>query len=91
MHTFGVSSLSLNLFARGDRRRASRTTDTIIRNGAKFKNIIKNLSNVENFQSGVASIRVKKFSISNLIAKVVDSFQKKAKEKGYFPLGCEGC
>ena len=55
--------------------------DTIIRNGAKLKDIIENLSNVENFQSGVARIRMRKFSLSNLIVEIANSFRETAKEK----------
>lgn len=55
--------------------------DTIIRSGAKLKEIIENLSNVENFQSGVARIRMRKFSLANLISEVLASFQEIAKEK----------
>ncbi|MBT7017718.1 MAG: GAF domain-containing protein, partial [Anaerolineae bacterium] len=55
--------------------------DTIIRSGAKLKEIIENLSNVENFQSGAARIRMRKFSLSNLVTKVAKSFLESAKEK----------
>ena len=55
--------------------------DIIIRSGAKLKEIIENLSSVENFQSGVARIRMEKISISKLIAKIADSFQERAKKK----------
>ncbi len=55
--------------------------DTIIRSGAKLKEIIENLSNVENFQSGAARIRMKKFSLSSLVTKVANSFMESAKEK----------
>ncbi|MBT3315844.1 MAG: GAF domain-containing protein [Anaerolineae bacterium] len=55
--------------------------DTIISSGAKLKEIIENLSNVQNFQSGAASIRMKKFSLPNLIKENIDAFQEKAKDK----------
>ncbi len=55
--------------------------DIIIRSGAKLKEIIENLSSVENFQSGAARIRMEEILISNLIAKVADSFREMVKEK----------
>ncbi|MBT7075780.1 MAG: GAF domain-containing protein [Anaerolineae bacterium] len=55
--------------------------DTIIRSGGKLKEIIENLSNVENFQSGAARIRMMKFSLSNLITQTTDSFRGAAQEK----------
>ncbi len=55
--------------------------DTIIRSGGKLKEIIESLSNVENFQSGAARIRMMKFSLPNLIQQTADSFQNMAKEK----------
>ena len=55
--------------------------DTIIRSGGRLKEIIENLSNVENFQRGVARIRMMKFSLPNLIIKKADSFQEIAKGK----------
>jgi len=55
--------------------------DSIIRNGAKLKDIIKNLSNEQNAQIGAARIRMEKISVPDLLAKVVDSFQEMAKEK----------
>ena len=55
--------------------------DTIISNGAKLKEIIESLSNVDNFESGAARIRMKKFSLSSLIRKLAISFEKRAQEK----------
>jgi len=55
--------------------------DTIVRSGGKLKEIIENLSNVENFQSGAARIRMMKFSLPNLINNTADSFQGLAEEK----------
>ncbi len=55
--------------------------DIIIRNGGRLKEIVENLSNVENFQSGAARIRMAKFSFPNLVTKIADSFQGSAKEK----------
>ncbi len=55
--------------------------DIIIRSGGRLKEIIENLSDVENFQSGAARIRMMKFSLPNLVSKVTESFQGSAKEK----------
>ncbi len=55
--------------------------DIIIKNGGKLKTIIENLSNIENFQSGAARIRMARFSLPELVAKTTQSFQPKAKEK----------
>ena len=55
--------------------------DTIIRSGAKLKEIIENLSNVDNFQSGAARIRMRKFSLPNLVEQTIDSFQNEADHK----------
>ena len=52
--------------------------DTIIRSGAKLKDIIENLSNVDNFQSGAARVRMRKFSLPNLIHKTTEAFQAEA-------------
>ena len=55
--------------------------DIIIRSGGKLKEIVENLSNVENFQSGAARIRMMKFSLPNLIRQNVDLLQEISKEK----------
>ena len=55
--------------------------DVIIRSGGKLKDIIENLSNVENFESGAARIRMRQFSLSDLVRNTTNSFQKKAHEK----------
>jgi signal transduction histidine kinase len=55
--------------------------DTIIRSGGRLKEIIENLSDVENFQSGAARIRMVKFSLPNLVRQTSHSFQGTAKEK----------
>lgn len=55
--------------------------DTIIRSAAKLKEIIENLSNVENYQSGVARIRMRKFSLPNLIIQTAEQHQAEAVEK----------
>jgi signal transduction histidine kinase len=55
--------------------------DTIIRNASKLKDIIENLSNVDNFESGAARIRQHKVSIARVIKDVVASFSDMAKQK----------
>jgi signal transduction histidine kinase len=55
--------------------------DTIIRNASKLKDIIENLSNVDNYQSGAARIRQRKVSIAQVIEDVVASFSDMAKQK----------
>ena len=55
--------------------------DTIINSGAKLKEIIENMSNVDNYQSGAASLRMRKISINNLIKNIVTAHQEKAKTK----------
>ncbi|MBT3337427.1 MAG: GAF domain-containing protein [Anaerolineae bacterium] len=55
--------------------------DTIIRSGAKLKEIIENMSNVKNFQSGAARLRMRKFSLANLLLDSINVFQEAAQEK----------
>ena len=55
--------------------------DMIIRSAGRLKEIIENLSSVENFQSGAARIRMVKFSLPNLVRQTSNSFQGMAKEK----------
>lgn len=52
--------------------------DAIIRSGARLKEIIENLSNVENYQSGAARIRMRKFSLPNLIIQTAERHQADA-------------
>jgi signal transduction histidine kinase len=55
--------------------------DTIIRAASKLKEIIENLSNVDNFQTGMATLRNRIFSVSRLILELIDSYQAEAKSK----------
>ena len=59
----------------------SEQLDTIIRNASKLKEIIENLSSVDNYESGVARIRQNKVSIGRVIEDVVASFSDMAKQK----------
>ncbi len=52
--------------------------DTIIRNAARLKEIIENLSNMDNFESGAARIRRRRVSIPRLVEEVIVSFQNDA-------------
>jgi signal transduction histidine kinase len=56
--------------------------DAIIRNAARLKEIIENLSNVDNYQSGAARLRQRQVSIVQVVEDVVASFQEMAKQKG---------
>ncbi len=55
--------------------------DTIISSGAKLKEIIEDMANVENFQSGAARLRMRKFSLATLLLDAINSFQEIAQEK----------
>jgi signal transduction histidine kinase len=59
----------------------SEQVDAIIRNATKLKDIIENLSNVDNYQSGSARIRQGQISMARVVMEVVDSFQEIAKQK----------
>jgi len=60
----------------------SEQVDAIIRNATKLKDIIENLSNVDNYQTGLARIRQRQISMARIAEEVADSFQKTAKQKG---------
>jgi len=55
--------------------------DAIIRNASKLKEIIEDLSSVDNYQSGMARLRQRKVSVSRIIEDVVASFQQMAAQK----------
>jgi signal transduction histidine kinase len=55
--------------------------DTIIRAASKLKEIIEDLSNVDNFQTGMATLRARIFSVSRLIFELIDSYQADANAK----------
>ena len=55
--------------------------DTIIGSGAKLKEIIENMSNVDNYQSGAARLRMRKVSVVALIKDVIKRHQEKADAK----------
>lgn len=56
--------------------------DTIIRSATRLKEIVESLSNVENYQAGLARIRQRKVSIVSVIREVVASFEEMARQRG---------
>ncbi len=56
--------------------------DTIIRNATRLKEIIENLSSVDNYQTGGASLRSRKVSVTRIIEDVTASFRGMAAQKG---------
>lgn len=52
--------------------------DTIIRSATRLKSIIENLSSVDNFQNGMASLRSRMVSIKRLVEDTVAGFQPEA-------------
>ncbi len=63
----------------GDRHQEQ--VDAIIRSATKLKEIIENLSTVDNYQSGGASLRSRKISVSRLIEDVTIAFRDMAAKK----------
>ena len=55
--------------------------DTIIRNATRLKEIVENLSNMGNYEAGVASIRQSTVSIPGIIEDVASAFQDMANSK----------
>ena len=56
--------------------------DVIIRSATKLKEIIESLSSVDNYQTGGASLRSRKVSITRIIEDVSASFRDMAAQKG---------
>lgn len=56
--------------------------DAIIRNASRLKEIIENLTSVDNYQTGGALIRPRKVSIARIIEDVSASFGDMAQKKG---------
>ncbi len=56
--------------------------DTIIRSATKLKDIVENLSNVDNFESGAARVRQRMVSMVRLVQDTVAAFQLDARNKG---------
>jgi len=55
--------------------------DIIVRNAMRLKEIIDNISNMDNVQRGVASLRSRSVSIKRVIEEVLDSFHQEAKAR----------
>jgi signal transduction histidine kinase len=55
--------------------------ETIIRNATRLKEIIESMTDVDNYESGVARIRQDTISISRVVTDVVSSFQDMAASK----------
>jgi signal transduction histidine kinase len=55
--------------------------DTIIRNATKLKDIVENLSDVDNIQNGAARVRSHKVSLAKLAEDVVLTFQDEANSR----------
>lgn len=56
--------------------------DTIIRNAMRLKEIIENMTNADNVQSGTALVRRRSVSLRNLIRELMTTFAEDAKQKG---------
>lgn len=55
--------------------------DIIVRNAMRLKEIIDSISNMDNVQRGVASLRRRSVSIKHIIEEVLDSFNQEARAK----------
>jgi signal transduction histidine kinase len=62
--------------------------DMIIRNATKLKEIVENLSEVDNVQTGAARVRSQKVSLAKIAQDVVLTFQEEAKSRN-ITLKCE--
>jgi signal transduction histidine kinase len=55
--------------------------NTIIKNATRLKDIVENLSDVDNMQTGVARVRSRKVSLAKITEDVVLTFQDEAKAR----------
>jgi len=55
--------------------------DTIVRNATKLKDIVENLSDVDNFQTGAARVRSNKVSLAKIVEDTILTFQDEAKSQ----------
>jgi len=55
--------------------------DTIVRNATRLKDIVENLSDVDNFQSGAARVRSNKVSLARIAEDTILMFQDEAKAR----------
>ncbi len=62
--------------------------DTIIRNATKLKEIVEDLSDVDNVQTGAARVRSQKISLAKIAEDVILTFQDEASSRN-ITLNCE--
>jgi signal transduction histidine kinase len=55
--------------------------DTIIRNATRLKEVVENLSNVDNFENGAARVRSQKVSLAKIAEDTILNFQDEAKTR----------
>lgn len=55
--------------------------DTIVRNATKLKEVVENLSSVDNFQNGAARLRSQKVSLAKIAEDTILNFQDEAKAR----------
>lgn len=55
--------------------------DTIIRNATKLKEIVENLSDVDNYQTGALRVRNQRVSLAKLVEDVIATFQDDANSR----------
>jgi signal transduction histidine kinase len=55
--------------------------DMIIRNATKLKEIVENLSDVENVQTGAARVRSQRVSLAKIVTDVLLTFQDEANSR----------
>jgi signal transduction histidine kinase len=55
--------------------------DTIVRNATKLKELVENLSSVDNFQNGAARVRSQKVSLARIAEDTILNFQDEAKAR----------
>lgn len=60
----------------------SEQVDAIIRNSSRLKEIIENLTSVDNYQSGGALVRARRVSVARIIEDVSASFHDMTRKKG---------
>ena len=56
--------------------------DIIVRNSMRLKEIIDNIANMDNAQSGMARLRARLISINSVVEEVMESFKNEAESKG---------
>lgn len=55
--------------------------ETIVRNATKLKEVVENLSSVDNFQNGAARVRSQKVSLARIAEDTILNFQDEAKAR----------